>query len=161
MTLLHMWPTCFSNCCLCAETASMSVHDFFKNRISVSHSPLVLLDISPTVFKARCHGGSPSSSLGCMKWAKASYSSRRSFTFLISLLLANWAPRVWVLTRPCICLSSPSWYGFFFLSLGVSSCSASLQVFSRENCSICRCSFVVSMEVSPGFSYTVILTLPL
>lgn len=97
--------------------ASVSVHQPFKNRVSISYSPMVVLEVSPIGFQCQVLWGFVSlvqlPGLGCLIWD--------TNLLLLSDKICVWDPFwIWVtisgvdfLTRPCLCFSYTSQCGVF------------------------------------------------
>lgn len=156
--LFKLLPLCWDCKCVCAWPFQEKSLSFLQPLGSPGHKPhwysktnVIGADLPgayPPVWSTWCG-------------AKIPHSSGRRCTFVVPLLLAGWAPGVWVLIRPCTCPFCPSWYGFLFLSQLWHSCSVSLQSFS-ERVALYIVVVLVCLweEVSPWFFYTAIFTPP-
>ena len=131
--------------------ASEPVHEPFKSEVTVSYSPLVLLDIRPIGFQSQIFGG--------LIFPVQVPRVGGPDVGLKPLASQEEAPCLWYL--PCLWVTVLGW-GFgettslpllpvsvwpFYLWLW-KSCSASFQVFFRENCSVRSWRSGVSVGVS-------------
>lgn len=127
--------------------ANEYVQEPFESRVSVSYSPLVLLDVSATGFQSQMFWELVFLVQIPRAWCgtQTPWSSGWSSVFVMSLLLVSHNSggegpgKTTSLFLPPI-----STWLFFLCHLLRKSCFAGLQVLFRENCSICSCSYRVT-----------------
>ena len=166
MNLLHVWPTHFSNCCLCTGTwRNKFLHTSFKGRFSISYCPPALPDISPARFQSQTLCGLISlvqvPGAGQPTWSSEPSLLRRTSEAVMSLLPVgcSTADVGSGQTASPPLLSISTWLFLFIFSCGKSFLlvfRSFSEIVSLNVVAIWVCPW---QEASPGSSYSAILPL--